>query len=161
MPALAQNDTATVAAEVHRSGDTTHTPVTTVLSGDRVHGKATVSGNNGVPTGSVSFFLFANGDCSGGVGNATFLGDIPLDAAGVAHPSGDSNPLAAGSWSILARYGGDPTYLQTESCAPFTVLDASAPIVVTEVHDSNHNPIVAPVLEGVTVHDQATVSGTM
>ena len=43
MPALAQNDTPIVAVEIHNAA---HTPVTTVLSGDSVHAKATVTGNN-------------------------------------------------------------------------------------------------------------------
>ena len=108
---------ATVVTEIHNSS---HTPVTTVLSGTVVHAKTTVGGNNGTPTGIVAWMLHADGTCSSAYQP---LSSANLDSSGVAHPSGDSVPMPAGTWSILATYSGDSTYNQTINCQAFTVVE--------------------------------------
>ena len=71
------------------------------------------------PTGSVDFTFYANGTCTGAGSSA---GTVALDGSGVAHPSQNRGPLAAGAYSFRAHYNGDANYLAGDSaCEPLTV----------------------------------------
>jgi hypothetical protein len=79
-------------------------------------------------------------------------------AAGSGEQSDTQGPLHAGSYEFQASFAGNDDYFPAESNPePFTV-DKADTNTVTEIHDSDHNPVTM-VPEGSTVHDQATVSG--
>ncbi|HLO30005.1 MAG TPA: Ig-like domain repeat protein, partial [Anaerolineales bacterium] len=138
--------------------DADHNAVTSVALGSTVHDSATVTGTAfGFPTGSVTFTFFTAGNqCSGA---SVAAGTVTLDASGVAHPSSDEGPLAAGSYSFQATYSGDDNYSESTSpCEPLTVSTANTS-TSTEIHDETHAAVTSVAL-GTTVHDSATVSGS-
>ena len=106
---------ATVTLEVHASNEIV---VTSVPWGATVHGKATVSGNGGTPTGAVAFTFYSNAICTA---PGAAAGSLTLDN-GVAHPSDLEGPLAAGRYAFRAHYNGDNFYNPADSaCQPLTV----------------------------------------
>jgi uncharacterized repeat protein (TIGR01451 family) len=134
--------------------DAAHQAITSAPIGAVVHDSATVSGTQGVPSGSVSFSWYASKDCTGA---STAAGTVQLNASGVAHPS-DTRTVPVGGGSFKAHYNGDATYAVADAaCEPLDAskVDAHA---VTTIHDAAHNPVTsAPI--GSVVHDSATVSG--
>jgi uncharacterized repeat protein (TIGR01451 family) len=134
--------------------DAAHQAITSAPIGSVVHDSATVSGTQGVPTGSVSFSWYASKDCTGA---STAAGTVQLNANAVAHPS-DARTVPVGGGSFKAHYSGNATYAAADAaCEPLDAskLDARA---VTTIHDAAHNPVTsAPI--GSVVHDSATVSG--
>ncbi len=111
-----------VVTEIHAGADhTTDVQGTTVDVGTIVHDKATVTGTQGVATGTVNFRFYANGTCSG-PGTAALT--VTLDASGVAHPSGNRTLSVAGAYSFKAFYSGDSTYVSAVgACESLTVED--------------------------------------
>src|SRR4029453_16282029 len=152
-PLTATKLDSSTATDVH---DAAHAVITSAPNGSTVHDKATVTGTaaGGVPTGNVSFTLYAGTACAG-VGSSAGTVDL---VAGVGHPS-DSTTVPVGGLSYKATYNGSPTYnASTGPCEPLTAtkLDSST---ATDVHDAAHAVITsAPI--GSTVHDKATVTGT-
>src|SRR5207244_3943216 len=148
--------TPTALTEIHNAS---HAVVTSVPAGSTVHDKATVSGSLGTPTGTVTFTFFTGSSACTGASVAS--GTVALDASGVAHPSASQGPLSAGSYSFSAHYNGeDVNYSAGDSpCEPLTVSELT-PTVVTEIHDASH-AVVTSVPAGSTVHDKATVSGSL
>ena len=72
------------------------------------------------PGGNVSFTFYGNDKCEG-TGNAA--GTVAVDSSGVAHPSDDQGPLAAGGFSFKATYSGDDNYKgSTSDCEPLSVV---------------------------------------
>src|SRR5262249_25965858 len=70
------------------------------------------------PTGTVDFTFYSNNTCDG---NGTPAGSVAL-VSSIAHPSSSEGPLAAGSYSFRAVYGGDINYNGSSSdCEPLTV----------------------------------------
>jgi uncharacterized repeat protein (TIGR01451 family) len=127
-----------------------------LVLGSSVGDQATVSGVTGItPAGSVTFTLFTNGTCSGTGVTVPGAGTL---ASGVAN-SGSEGPLAAGSYSFKAAYGGDSNYNTGagSSCEPFTVSQASSS-TATAVQ-SGGAAVTGPLTLGSSVSDQATVSG--
>jgi len=92
-----------VSTEIH---DANHVVVTSAEIGTIVHDTATVTGTLGMPTGVVSFTVYANQACSGG---GTSAGAVTLNGVGVAHPSDTATVTEAGL-SYKAHYNGDVTY---------------------------------------------------
>ena len=97
--------------------------VSTVSAGSTVTDQATVAPTTlpgvGTPTGSVSFSFYSTSNCSG---TATAAGTNVALVGGVANSSSEG-PLAAGSYSFLATYGGDGNYQgSTGPCETLTVL---------------------------------------
>ncbi|MDX6479890.1 MAG: hypothetical protein QOG85_400 [Gaiellaceae bacterium] len=81
--------------------------------------KATVTGQGIVPTGSVTYNLFANGTCSGAAASSQ---QVPLNADGSVADSNVSSPLMVGSYSFNAAYSGDSAYASSVSaCQPFSL----------------------------------------
>jgi uncharacterized repeat protein (TIGR01451 family) len=140
---------------IHRDGEHTNA-VTSVPLGSSVHDRATVSGTGfAIPTGTVSFRWFTNGNCDG---EGVAAGIVPL-SAGVADPSSTEGPLAAGSYSFRATYDGDANYRPSVGdCEPLTVEKGDV-TAVTTIHDGSHHAITT-VERGATVHDEALVRGT-
>src|SRR5262249_7367762 len=104
-PLTVEQATPTAATTLH---DADHNPITSIPLASSIHERASVSGIAAfAPTGSVAFTFYTSGDCSAG---AAAAGSLTLDASGVAHPSASQGPLAAGSYSFQAHYGGDTNY---------------------------------------------------
>ena len=102
---------------------------------------ATVSGSQGVPTGTVTFSA-----------NGTTAGSAMLNASGVATLSLSTVGYAAGTYSIVAAYAGNTVYKSSQSSAINLVLNkASSSIGLT----ASPNPVQATQAETLT----ATVSG--
>jgi len=74
--------TPTVVTDIHNASEQV---VTSVSAGTTVHDKATVSGNAGTPTGSVTFTFYTT--ASNCTGASVASGTVALDGSGVAHPS--------------------------------------------------------------------------
>ncbi len=147
-----------VVTEIHNAdGDTVVSGP--VALGSTVHDKATVSGTSfGTPTGSVNFDFYTGSTlCSGDF--VTTDNELSM-TAGVAHPSSDKGPLAAGSYSFKAHYNGDDNYNASDAdCEPFTVSKAQL-TVTTSVHNSSDTDKTnGNVPLGSVMHDTATVSG--
>jgi hypothetical protein len=116
-----------VVTEIHNAN---HEVVTIVLEGTVVHDKATVGGIQGfVPTGSVDFTWYTNGTCSG---EGFSAGTVPL-VNGVAHPSNNEMPLAAGDYAFKAHYSGDGNYNASDSaCEPLEVIAQTGVLLPTQ-----------------------------
>ena len=131
--------------------------VGTEQTGTSAFDTSTVTGVSGItPTGGVTYDFFMNNACSGSPDATTSV----TFSGGIAPNSSTTGPLAAGSYSYQANYGGDSNYSGSSgSCEPFSVGMASA-IVNTEVDDpalgaawSGHEVI------GSSAYDTATVTG--
>jgi hypothetical protein len=103
----------------------------------------------------VTFRWYTNDECKGdgvAAGSATI-------ANGIAHPSSNEGPLAAGGYAFKASYTGDTNYgPSTGPCEPLKV-EKGKSLVKTDIHDSKHG-VVTKVDLGSTVHDSASVSGS-
>ncbi|MDI3326884.1 hypothetical protein QKW35_21110, partial [Pontibacterium granulatum] len=156
---------ADIATHVH---DTNHGDITgsSVDVGSTVHDKANVTGLQGTPTGTVTFYRYATGNCTGAATTQT------VSLSGGMAESNDFTTVLSGALSYVATYSGDNVYnpitlgdldptkpVPEGDCEPLTVnkIDAN---VVTHVHDANHGDITGGSVDvGSTVHDKADVSG--
>src|SRR5207342_1801698 len=69
-------------------------------------------------------------------------------------------PTVSGDFSFQATYSGDGTYdPSTGACEPLEVTTLAS-TTVTVIHDAAHATVTS-VPAGTTVHDQATVTGTL
>ena len=141
--------------------DASHNAITTAPLGSTVHDRAAVTdGATGFnPTGNVSFTFYTSPDCTTGDSGA---GTVALDN-GVAHPSNDEGPLAAGGYSFKAHYGGDSNFKEsTSECEPLTI-SKGTPTLTTDVKDNSTPPLsidnTHPASAPATVHDTATLGG--
>ncbi len=140
--------TPNVSTDVHNS---LHQIVTTVPAGSIVHDSATVTGSGGTPTGTVNFTVFPNGVCTNDTGSPA--GSHALNGSGIADGSNPEGPLSPGSYSFMANYLGDDTYLpKTGSCEPLTV-GKQSPSISTTLSTTTS------VTTGTAVHDSAALSG--
>ena len=92
--------------------DADHATVTSVPAGTTVHDQATVTGQAGlpVPTGTVTFTWFTNGDLHRHRRRRR-RAPFTLDGAGVADATAfTQTPIVAGSFAFRATYSGDGTY---------------------------------------------------
>ena len=95
--------------------DANHNAITSALVGSVVHDSASVSGSQGMPTGTVSFAWYTTTNCTG---TAKAAGTAQVDSNGVAHPS-DNETVPDGGASFKARYNGDATYEAADAeCEP-------------------------------------------
>ena len=128
-PALKRWASAAIVTEIHLAD---HTVVTTVNKGTTVHDKATVSRGAGTPaevpdpTGTVTFFWFTNGSCSGSP--AATSNPFPLPASLVVESDSGGTPFtqtpnAPGFFAFQAMYNGDGNYpAVTSACEPLEVI---------------------------------------
>jgi hypothetical protein len=106
--------------------DTTNKPASaTDLAPSSFHDTATVTAVTGfTPTGTVTYRLFATGDCSGPVVSTH---TVTL-SGGRVPPSASTPPLTSGTYSFHATYSGDANYeSSTAACEPFTLAAAPTP----------------------------------
>jgi Bacterial Ig-like domain (group 3) len=105
----------------------------TEVTGAAARDTATVTGDGGPPTGTVTYTRYDNATCSSpSAGTATVTlsgGSVPASAVTAA--------LGAGSYSYQVTYSGDANYTaRTTACEPFTVAKA-IPEVVSVVDDAS------------------------
>ncbi|HXZ61922.1 MAG TPA: Ig-like domain repeat protein [Acidimicrobiales bacterium] len=129
---------------------------TTETTGASAYLPVTVTGASGVPTGTVTFALYAgSSSCTGA---ATTGSPIPLGAG--AAQSAPTGALGANSYSFQASYSGDGTYAAATSlCVPFTV-NKGTPTFTTAVKDaSTNNDWTGTELADASAYNTATVVG--
>jgi len=138
--------------------DAAHSVVTSVPLGSTVHDSVSVTGSNGTATGNVTFDWFTNGSCSGTP--AATSGSFALSGGSVDATTFTQGPLAAGSYSFMAHYGGSSAYFAGDSlCEPLTV-DKAQLTVTTIVHNAAHvDKTNSNVPLGSIMHDTASVTG--
>jgi hypothetical protein len=81
-----------------------------------------------VPTGSVSYSLYANGTCAG---TAQTNQTVQLSPSGSVPASTSTAALNAGSYSYHASYSGDRNYRAANNCQAFTVAPNQADVSVS------------------------------
>jgi hypothetical protein len=105
-------------------------------SGASAYDTATVTGVGGfTPTGTVTYYLYANGSCSGSPTETDLVtlsgGNVPNSSASAA--------LAAGNYSYTTAYSGDADYSAASgACQSFDVANASSTTTAT-VDDATAN----------------------
>ena len=81
-----------------------------------------------VPTGSLTYDLFANAGCAAPAGTTQ---TVTLGSAGAVPRSAASSALAAGSYSYQAQYSGDAAYAAaTSPCETFAVAPAATTVTM-------------------------------
>ncbi|HEY6197522.1 MAG TPA: hypothetical protein VI231_02840, partial [Candidatus Binatia bacterium] len=149
-------DPTAVTTAIHNAA---HATVTSVAAGTTVHDSAAVSGSLATPTGTITFKWFENGICSGAATQTS--GAFTLTSGAVDGTTFTQTPVdASKTYSFLASYSGDNTYNAKDAACEVLSLNKIDPAVATEIHDTAHN-VVTSVAAGTTVHDKATVSGTV
>ncbi|HEY1267653.1 MAG TPA: kelch repeat-containing protein [Candidatus Binatia bacterium] len=152
-------DPSSFTTDIHNAS---HNAVTSVDAGTTVHDKATLTANGALPlpTGNVTFKWFENGTCSGSPAQTS--GSFALSGGAIDATSFTQTPVdATKTYSFLASYAGDNTYNPaTAACEPLTVNKIDVSVVATSIHDGTH-ATVTTVAAGTTVHDSATVSGSV
>ena len=133
------------------------------VTGSSAYDTATVSGVNGInPTGNVVYTFFTNNACSGTGAQESPVGGSLL-IGGVVPISSIVGPLASGSYSFKATYGGDLNYLaSTSPCEPFSVGKADTRTPTCIYLWPNGGPLCPTdtVSLGDTVFDSAIVGNT-
>ena len=111
------------------------------------------------PTGTITFQLFPPADptCAG---SPVFAEAVGVSGNGLYATSTGYVSTTAGTYHWTATYSGDLNNATASSaCVEEPVVLAPAtPLVATQIHDANHNTVVA-VPAGSIVHDSATVTG--
>jgi hypothetical protein len=144
--------TATVLLAMH---DATHSVVVQVPAGSTVHGKVTVTGGSGTPTGNVLITYYANGSCSGTGTNSSqvALSSGAVDVTGFSRKLNDP-----GNYTFKATYLGNGTYLPNSSaCMAVSVVKAT-PVVTVVIHNGSHSNVTS-ITTGTTVHPRSSVAG--
>ncbi|MGD0366704.1 MAG: FG-GAP-like repeat-containing protein, partial [Acidobacteriaceae bacterium] len=122
----------------------------TETAGASAYATATVTpgGSGPTPTGNVTYTFYSGSTCT-----STIVGTSTATLSGGSVPkSATVGPLGAATYSLSARYNGDPAHQgSSSSCHSFTVNKAQPATTVT----SNQNPSTA----GQSVTFTATVSG--
>jgi hypothetical protein len=153
--------------------------------GTAEHDTITVTGSQSslTPSGSVEFFLcsFGTSDttslCDGTTGKTgTSLGSSTLSGSGkvaTATSPATSSTLAPGRYCFRAEWPGDANYKPTSPATKFTEYGQTAgsnecftvskipSSVTTQVHNASHANITnTSVVQGTTIHDNASVTGS-
>ncbi len=132
----------------------------TEVTGASAYVTATVGDHEGItPTGTVSYSFFTNGSCSAPPSTTQ---SVTLNNGAVPN-AGAVGPLAAGSYSYEAAYGGDINFdaSPVSTCEPFTVAGAT-PSTATVVDDATSNaPWDGSEIAGASAYDTATVAGNV
>jgi type IV secretory pathway TrbF-like protein len=112
----------------------------------------------GLPaTGTVTYEFFTTIDGTGPHTDEM----VTLNPDGTVPASALHGPLAAGAYSFVAVYSGDPNYQGSTSDAEPLTVGSGTPAVGTAITDANGVPIPFPyqVALGTSVHDTATIIG--
>ena len=97
----------------------------TETAGAIVFASASVTGGGPVPSGTLTYDLYANATCTAPTLSSQ---TVSLTVGGAAPNSANTPALTAGSYSYRAAYSGDINYIAAAGpCASFTVLAPSPP----------------------------------
>jgi hypothetical protein len=117
----------TVTTTIH---DASHSPVIAVKQDTIVHDSATVTGNVGTPTGTVTFSFFNNGSCTGTAAQTS--GTFTLTSGTVDGTTFTQSPPNIGSVAFRATYNGDSAYnSKTGDCEPLSVVSKATTVSIT------------------------------
>lgn len=144
----------TVATQIH---NTSHTDITGTSApvGTVVHDQATVTGSLGTPTGTVTFVRFSDPNCTA---TSSTQSGLAL-TAGVVESATTS--LTSTGLSYRASYSGDSVYNPSVGICETLNGTKLTPTVVTQVLNASSTDVTnGTVLQGTTVHDTVTVSGS-
>src|SRR5207253_14888 len=109
-PLNATTLTPTVATDIL---DTNNSVITSSPIGSTVHDRATVTGSQGTPTGTVDFLLYANSSCTA---PATTQSGVTL-SGGIG--TSNTTTVPSGGMSYKAHYNGSTTYSVADGpCEP-------------------------------------------
>jgi hypothetical protein len=163
-----QQCSASAVTEIH-TGDTvgaTHVATdvqgTTIPSGTAVHDKAIVNGTPGfpAPTGTVTFQLYANAECTG----TSVDEPVALTAVSASASAAESTQFTPGPGSISysAVYGGDANYAGvTAACEPLTVARFTSTVTTDILLAGTSTSVMNTAVDtGTQVVDKATVTGS-
>jgi hypothetical protein len=147
--------TATVSTAVH---DWNHVTTTSVPVGVRVHASVAVTGNNGMPTGSVTITFYASSDCTPG-DQASY--GVDLTAWGT-FDSLNINTVSkvATTMSVQVKYNGDATYAAALGPCRSITFTKLTPTIKLEALDWNGD-VATSVPFNQSVSARATVAGTL
>lgn len=162
-------ETPTITTAIH-SGATDGTAplvVTSVALGSTAHDSAAVQAtpNNGIPTGSITFYWFGNSvTCpTAGTSGGTALNTVALNAGGIADPSTAQGPLAAGPYNFKAVYTSNnlSKWRNAEGACEQLIVNTASTTLTTELHKADETVLAASssVPLGTTIDDKAMVSG--
>ena len=133
----------------------------TEVVGSSAFDTATVAGRPGRPnpTGTVTYSFFHNHNCTG---TAVTTQDVTLRDDGSVPDSNDTAPLAAGSYSFLAHYGGDTNFAAaTSECEPFSVDKAPTQLTTTPFNHATGAAWTNNETTGARAFDTATLTGAV
>jgi hypothetical protein len=150
--------TPSIVAEIHDAGTGSVVTGGTIDVPASIYASASISAGTGpIPQGTADFTFYENGTCEGA---GILAGSSFIDSSGFVQSTTKAD-LSAGAYSFQAHYNGDDPsgfYLEADSsCVAVAV--GETPSVSIEIHDSAEVPVTS-VVEGTTVHPQATVSGS-
>lgn len=170
--------TGTVATDIH---DQSHTVVTEVVVGTKIHDYATVTGeiDTTAPSGTVTFSFFDNATCTPPAVTALSCeANVPLTLKqaptatlpGISEADMLSNDATCfrtpgiGAHSYKAHYNGDDLYPAADGpCEPMTVVQVASHITTRIVVAGTSNEITNQLVDldgnaSVSVQDEATVT---
>jgi len=179
-----QDCVATIATQIHDGPTVGATHVApdiqigkgrgTINVGDTIHDKAIVTGQAAfpTPTGSVKFFRYDNGDCSGTPANGTngetatitqILAPTPSAGGQAAAESLAFKAALSGAVSFQALYLGDSNYIRVTppSECEVVIINKLPSRIITDIllNGTNSSVLNRTLAVGSTVVDEATVYG--
>ena len=138
-------------------------PFGTEVTGASFHDSALLGGAviGFIPTGSLTYSLYATGDCSGIP--AKSVNAVVLTADGAVPDSATTGPLGAGTYSYNATYSGDHDYLSStlSSCESFFVLKAPTTVTTMLINAATGGIPSGTEVTGASFSDNATLHGAI
>jgi hypothetical protein len=130
----------------------------TEVTGATAQDTATVTGDGGTPSGTVTYALYRNGSCSG---TPTSTETKTLATDGSVPDSTGTGPLSAGSYSYQATYSGDANYTaRAADCEPFTVAEATSSVRSVVENVATGSAWASTETTSASARDTSTVTGT-
>jgi trimeric autotransporter adhesin len=117
-------------------------PISSFPHNAPVQVNVSVAGSAGTPSGDVAITAPVNGRANVTVARVT------LDASGQGNFPGIGGLMPGGTYSLVARYGGDSNYAAAVATTPVTVTSVTSKLVMT-TSDASGNPL--PVFNGQSV----------
>ncbi len=130
----------------------------TETAGASAYDTASVTPSAGITaTGTVTYTLFPNEACTAGTGSPA--GTETLTGTGAVPNSATQGPLAAGSYSFEAVYGGDTNYAgSTSACEPFSVAAGTSTTATTVFDAATNAAWTGTETAGASAFDTASVT---
>jgi RHS repeat-associated protein/uncharacterized repeat protein (TIGR01451 family) len=124
--------------------------------GESVYDTSTVSGNGNIaPTGSITYYFYTNSTATGTpIYQRTFALGSNSDTQG---------PLAAGSYSFVAVYGGDSNYSSSTGPIETLTINKGTLTLTTTIHNAANGstiPLNSSQPLGTSAYDTVSISGS-